>query len=100
MLEPELLTQPLDFLRQFENQFEAGQIHVAPGTQVFDAANDADCLLIKAPTTAGGILDRRHQSMLAVKHYKPPRHLGQLCHHFDRVNSACIWLEELQRVHD
>ena len=60
LLKPELLAQPLDFFRQSENQFDAGQIRVARGTQVFDAANDADCLLVKTPPTAGGIPDRRH----------------------------------------
>src|SRR5215469_11506354 len=37
--------------------------------------------------------------MFVVEHYKPPRHLGQLCHHLDRVNSASVWLEDLQRFH-
>src|SRR5580692_11335873 len=99
MLKAELFPQPLDFFYQLEDQFDAGKIHAARGTEVFDTANDADGLIVKTPTTARRIADRRHQSELVIKNYQPPRYLGQLCHHLDGVNSTGSGLEDLQRIH-
>jgi hypothetical protein len=99
MLKAELFPQPLDFIYQLEDQFDAGQIHAARGTEVFDTTDDADGLIVKTPTAARGIADRRHQSEFVIKNYQPPRYLGQLCHHLDGVNCTGIGLEDLQRVH-
>ena len=55
MLKTELFPQPLDFIYQLEDQFDAGKIHAARGTEVFDTADDADGLIVKTPTTARGI---------------------------------------------
>ena len=99
VLKTELFPQPLDFIYQLEDQLDAGKIHAAPGTEVFDTADDADGLIVKTPTTARGIADRRHQSEFIIKDYPPPRDLGQLCHHLDCVNGPGIGLEDLQRVH-
>jgi hypothetical protein len=99
MLKTELFPQPLDFIYQLEDQLDAGKIHAARGTEVFDTADDADGLIVKTPTTARGIADRRHQSEFIIKDYPPPRDLGQLCHHLDCVNGPGIGLEDLQRVH-
>jgi hypothetical protein len=99
MLKAELSPQPLHFICELEDQFDAVKIHAARGTEVFDTADNAERVIVKKPTAARGIADRRDQSVFVIKNYQPPGYLGQLRHHLDGVNGPGIRLEDLQRFH-
>jgi len=89
--------QPLDFVGQVENEFNAGEIYSVGELQVSDASQHTDGFAVEVIPSEFGVCQRRDQAMPTIDENRPPRHLCQTLDFINGINQTRVWIKEAER---